>query len=92
MSDDRTLALKAQIPPDVSEMAALIKAMLPNGSKLTDQEAMAGAMYGKAHDLDPFKGEYYIIPGKGIFPGYRGEMRMNEQREYYTQTRSTARR
>ena len=88
MSDDRTLALKAQIPPDVSEMAALIKAMLPNGSKLSDQEAIAGAMYGKVHGLDPFKGEFFIIPNKGIFPGYRGEMRMNEAREYYTQTRS----
>lgn len=88
MSDDRTLALKAQIPPDVSEMAALIKAMLPNGSKLSDQEAIAGAMYGKVHGLDPFKGEFFIIPNKGIFPGYRGEMRMNETREYYTQTRS----
>lgn len=87
MSDDRTIALRSQTPPDVAEMAGLIKAMLPNGQKLSDQEALAGAMYGKAHGLSPFKGEYYIIPGKGIFPGYRGEMRMNEAREYYTQTR-----
>lgn len=87
MSDDRTIALRSQTPPDVAELASLIKAMLPNGQKLSDQEALAGAMYGKVHNLSPFKGEYYIIPGKGIFPGYRGEMRMNEQREYYTQTR-----
>ena len=87
MSDDRTIALRSQIPPDVAEMAALIKAMLPNGSKLSDQEALAGAMYGKAHGLNPFKGEFYVIPNKGIFPGYRGEMRMQEAREYYTQTR-----
>lgn len=87
MSDDRTIALRSQTPPDVTEMAGLIKAMLPNGAKLTDQEALAGAMYGKAHGLNPFKGEYYIIPGKGVFPGYRGEMRMQDAREYYTQTR-----
>ena len=87
MSDDRTIALRSQTPPDVAELAGLIKAMLPNGKNLTDQEAIAGAMYGKAHNLDPFKQEYYIVPGRGIFPGYRGEMRLNERREYYTQTR-----
>jgi len=65
MSDDRTLALRNQTPPDVAEFASLIKAMLPNGKNLSDQEAIAGAMYGKAHNLDPFKQEYYIVPGRG---------------------------
>jgi hypothetical protein len=87
MSDDRTLALRAEPPPDVSELASLIKTMLPNGKNLTDQEAIAGAMYGKAHGLDVFKQEFYIVPGRGIYPGYRGEMRLQEARTYYTQTR-----
>lgn len=87
MANDAALALPTQIPEDIKQMAALIKAMLPNGNKLTDQEAIAGAMYGKAKGLDVFKQEFYIIPGKGIYPGYRGEMKENQNRDYYTQTR-----
>lgn len=76
---------QTQIPEDVKAMAGLIRAMLPNGMKISEQEAIAGAMYGKAHGLDPFKGEYFIIPGKGVYPGYRGEMK--QAGDYYTQTR-----
>ncbi len=60
--------------PELRALAARIKALLPNGDKLSDTEALAGAQYAKATGLNPFAGEFYIVPGVGVVPGYKGEL------------------
>lgn len=60
--------------PELRVLAARIKALLPNGDKLSDTEALAGAQYAKATGLNPFAGEFYIVPGIGVVPGYKGEL------------------
>jgi len=68
-------------------LAALYKMLLPYGSKLTDDNALALAIYSKMHDLDPFNGEcYFLVREKkndhgeiikreelGCYPGIKGK-------------------
>ena len=61
--------------PEVQAFAKTIKLLLPGGSKLSDDEALAGAQYAKTTGLNPFIGEFYIMPGIGVTPGYKGELR-----------------
>jgi hypothetical protein len=46
--------------------------MIVNGNKLHDSEVFALAQYAAATGLDPFAGECWIIPGKGVCPGIAG--------------------
>lgn len=90
MSDNVSLIQRpdAALSTELTALARHFKSVLPNGNKLSDQEALAAAAYAKATGLDPTKGEFYVIPGRGIVPGYRGEIKvMAERTDYYYQFR-----
>lgn len=66
--------------PGMQDFAAKLKLLLPNGAKLSDAEALAGAQYARTTGLDPFRGEFYVVPGIGVVPGYKGVfVRQNAQ-------------
>jgi len=72
---DRSLTTRqdtALTDPGMRDFAAKLKLLLPNGAKLTEAEALAGAQYAKTTGLDPFRGEFYIVPSIGVVPGYKG--------------------
>jgi hypothetical protein len=65
------------------EFAQRLKYMLVNGQKLADHDVFALAQYASATGLDPFSGECWIIPGKGVCPGIAGwRKKAQEQLEY----------
>lgn len=65
------------------EFAQRLKYMLVNGQKLADHDVFALAQYASATGLDPFAGECWIIPGKGVCPGIAGwRKKAQEQLEY----------
>lgn len=67
--------------------AKALKMMLPYGSKLTDDNAIALLLYGKLHGLDPLNGEAYFLVRErtdertgekkreelGCYPGVKGK-------------------
>lgn len=57
---------------DVREIANRIKLMVPGGKKLSETEALALAQGAVAHNLDPFNGEIWYIPGSGLMAGIKG--------------------
>lgn len=61
-----------QTDPRLKEYADRLKLILPNGAKLSDAEALAGAAYAKSTGFDPTRGEFYIVPSIGVVPGYKG--------------------
>jgi hypothetical protein len=65
--------------PGMTDFAQKLKLLLPNGSKLTDAEALAGAQYAKTTGLDPFRGEFYVVPSIGVVPGYKGTLTRDSQ-------------
>lgn len=65
------------------EFAQRLKYMLVNGQKLADHDVFSLAQYASATGLDPFAGECWIIPGKGVCPGIAGwRKKAQEQLEY----------
>ena len=52
-----------------------IMKLTPNGSKLTDDQAKALAVYSYMTDLNPFSGECYWMDGIGPTPGVAGYRR-----------------
>lgn len=54
------------------DFASRLRYMIVNGNKLHDSEIYALAQYAAATGLDPFAGECWIIPGKGVCPGIAG--------------------
>lgn len=57
------------------EIAALkdrIVAMLPGAAKMTSEELWGLAQLSVAHGLNPFNGEVWAIPGKGLMIGVKG--------------------
>jgi hypothetical protein len=62
------------IESGLRDFASKLKLLLPNGAKLSDAEALAGAQYAKTTGLDPFRGEFYLVPGIGVVPGYKGAL------------------
>lgn len=82
----------------VRELGSRIKHFLPNGNKMSDSDAHSLAQLALAHGLDPFIGDCWWIPGKGIMVGINGlrkaarraspysvdiqMMRTNERAEY----------
>lgn len=57
---------------DVGAMAGRILAMLPGAEKLSKEERMGLAQLSVAHNLNPFNGECWAIPGKGLMIGVKG--------------------
>lgn len=60
---------------DKGEIAAIkdrIVAMLPGAAKLSKEELWGLAQVAVAHNLNPFNGEVWAIPGKGLMIGIKG--------------------
>lgn len=57
---------------DVHELKTRLIAALPGGKRLNDTEIRALAQASIAHELDPFNGELWIIPGSGLMIGIKG--------------------
>ena len=68
------MAALQSLDPGLADFAGKLKLLLPNGSKLSDAEALAGAQYAKTTGLDPFRGEFYVVPSIGVVPGYKGAL------------------
>ena len=60
---------------DVREMEERLKTMLPGAQKLNTMELFGLAQAAIAHNLDPFNGELWCIPGKGLMAGIKGHRR-----------------
>ncbi len=65
---------------DVREFAERLKLTLPGASKLSGGEVTALAQLSVAHNLDPFNGEAWMIPGSGLMVGIKG-LRKAAQRQ-----------
>jgi hypothetical protein len=57
---------------DVDGMIARFRAGLKGQDKLNDNELYALGSMSLAHGLDPFNGECWAIPGKGVMAGIKG--------------------
>lgn len=64
---------------DIYSLAKRIKAMVPGGSKLADNEARALAQVALVTNCNPFIGEIWYIPGRGPMIGIRGARRHGNQ-------------
>lgn len=60
---------------DVRELEERLRTMLPGASKLNALELFGLAQAAIAHNLDPFNGELWCIPGKGLMAGIKGHRR-----------------
>lgn len=69
--ENRQLADFSPARPDVRELVTRIKAGLKI-KDASDNEYIALATMALAHNLDPFNGECWIIPGKGTMAGIKG--------------------
>ena len=65
---------------DVREFAERLRVTLPGASKLSGGEVTALAQLSVAHNLDPFNGEAWMIPGSGLMVGIKG-LRKAAQRQ-----------
>lgn len=64
---------------DIVALSKRIKIMVPGGSKLSDNEAMALAQVSQVTRLNPFIGEVWYIPGRGPMIGIKGARRMDQE-------------
>lgn len=65
---------------DVGEFAERLRVTLPGANKLSGGEVTALAQLSIAHNLDPFNGEAWMIPGSGLMVGIKG-LRKAAQRQ-----------
>lgn len=57
---------------DVRELDTRLATMLPGADKLSTNQRLALAQGSLAHGLDPFNGEIWMIPGRGLMIGVKG--------------------
>lgn len=57
---------------DVRELEVRLREMLPGADRLTPSQRLALAQASLAHGLDPFNGELWLIPGRGLMIGVKG--------------------
>mgnify|MGYP006921366205 FL=1 len=57
---------------DVRELDNRLMTMLPGADKLNAGQRLALAQGALAHGLDPFNGEIWMIPGRGLMVGVKG--------------------
>lgn len=57
---------------DVRELDTRLQQMLPGADKLNQGQRLALAQGSLAHGLDPFNGEIWMIPGRGLMIGVKG--------------------
>lgn len=60
---------------DVRELAGRLQKMMPGAKALTPPEALSLAQAAVAHELDPFNGELWFLPGSGLMAGIKGHRR-----------------
>lgn len=70
----------------VEHLARRIKKCVPNGDRLTTDEALALAQIAVSTDLNPFVSEVYYIPGKGPHIGIEGLRRKASEQSTYSAT------
>lgn len=80
MSDHALTKTSTAVTPwasrqDVRELEERLRTMLPGASKLNALELFGLAQAAIAHNLDPFNGELWCIPGKGLMAGIKGHRR-----------------
>ena len=71
LSDDVTLVQYGD-RDQVRELGSRIKRFLPNGNKMESVDALSLAQLSIAHGLNPFIGDVWWIPKKGIMVGING--------------------
>jgi hypothetical protein len=69
---------------EIGSIAKRLKAMLPNGENLTDQQAYAAAQYAKLSGLDPFASGFFAMPGGGITQHYAILVNWAQQKSPYS--------
>jgi hypothetical protein len=57
---------------EVKALDKRLQLMLPGADKLTPGQRLALAQAAIAHGLDPFNGEIWMIPGRGLMVGVKG--------------------
>lgn len=57
---------------EVRELDNRLRAMMPGVEKLSESQRLALAQGALAHGLDPFNGEIWMIPGRGLMIGIKG--------------------
>ena len=77
------MIVREAITPELQAYATVLRKLLPNGKNLSDIEALAGAQYARSTGLNPFAGEFFIVPGVGVVPGYRGELQRRQLDTHY---------
>jgi len=70
---------------EIRDLANRVLAMLPGGTDLTKNEAMALAQLAVAYGLNPFHGEVWYIKGKGAMVGIKG-LRKAARKQAFFQT------
>jgi hypothetical protein len=80
MSEQAIIIKQSSVTPwasreDVRELGNRIRELMPGGQKLQPHEALALAQAAVAHNLDPFNGELWFIPGRGLMAGIKGHRR-----------------
>jgi len=68
----------------IERLAGRIKRCVPNGDRLSNNEALALAQIAISTDLSPFVGELYYIPGKGPGVGIEGLRRKASEQSTYS--------
>lgn len=72
----------------IKELGERCKRFLPNGSKMSQEEALSFAQTALALDLNPFAGEVWYIPGRGIITGIAGYRKLaRRQGPFVAETR-----
>lgn len=91
--DNRQLTVQPQAQPPaviddwIRTAMETYRKMLPNGGRLSDAELLAGAMYARTTGQDPVRGEFYIVPGRGVQTGYKGSIARLEKTHFHTSYR-----
>lgn len=57
---------------EVRELDTRLREMMPGADKLTTSQRLALAQASLVHGLDPFNGEIWMIPGRGLMIGVKG--------------------
>ena len=71
---------------DIEELGDRVKRFLPNGNKMSAQDALGLAQIAIAQDLNPFSHEIWFVPGVGILTGIEGYRKLARRVANYTAT------
>lgn len=72
MTNDNTVLAVWGDRKDVRELDMRLMTMLPGADKLNAGQRLALAQGALAHGLDPFNGEIWMIPSRGLMIGVKG--------------------